>query len=236
MPRQAEGLAVYRKLVYLHLLLFTPVFAQETLVHASVSGRVTDPTGAVISGSEVTARHLETNVISRTTTGTEGRYRFSYLRVGAYEIAVHQPGFAPAARRISLTVGSAFDLPFALSVESRETNLVVSTDAAVLETSRSQVAGTVTHSEIRNLPLNGRNYLQLAQFTAGVLPGGGIGAGSRARDEGAFSAVGMQIAQNNVLLDGTDNSSRTSGGPLGYEAQQVKPPVDAPASSTRAGT
>ena len=66
--------------------------AQETVNYASVSGRVTDPQGAVVAGAEVTARQTETNVVGGAITDTEGRFRFPYLRVGPYEITVRQPG------------------------------------------------------------------------------------------------------------------------------------------------
>jgi len=80
------------------------------------------------------------------------------------------------------------------------------------------------------MPLNGRNYLQLARFTAGVLPSRQFGKGTRQDGEqggeGGFLAVGMHAAQNNILLDGSDNSSRNSGGALGFQAQAVKPSID----------
>ena len=115
------------------LLMSALAFAQETINHASVSGRVTDPTGAVIQGAQVTARQIDTNLTSAAKTDREGRFRFPYLRVGQYEIKTHQQGFADAARLVTLTVGSAFDLPVSLTVESKETNIIVNGEAALLE-------------------------------------------------------------------------------------------------------
>src|SRR5437773_10575631 len=85
--------------------------AQETVNYASVSGRVTDPQGAVVPGAHVTARQTETNVSADAVTDAEGRFRFPYLKVGPYEIDVHLDGFADVRRRVTLTIGSAFDLP-----------------------------------------------------------------------------------------------------------------------------
>ena len=90
--------------------------AQETVNYASVSGRVTDAQGAVAPGATVTARQTETNVTAETATDQQGRFRFPYLRVGPYQITVHLEGFADATRSVTLTVGSAFELPVSLAV------------------------------------------------------------------------------------------------------------------------
>src|SRR5438874_10829153 len=90
--------------------------AQETINSASVSGRVIDPQGAVVPGALVSARQIQTNVLAETTTDKDGRFRFPYLKIGPYEIKVHLEGFRDATRQLALTVGSAFDLPIALSI------------------------------------------------------------------------------------------------------------------------
>ena len=82
-----------------------PVFAQQSVDYASVSGRVTDPSGAVVPGAQVTARHTQTNLTGATVTDQDGRFRFPYLRVGPYEITVSQQGFRDATRLLTLTVG-----------------------------------------------------------------------------------------------------------------------------------
>src|SRR6267154_693417 len=84
--------------------------AQETINYASISGRVTDPQGAVVPGAQVTARQTETNVTGETVTDQQGRFRFPYLKVGPYEIKVRRQGFTDATRSLTLTVGSAFEL------------------------------------------------------------------------------------------------------------------------------
>ena len=82
-----------------------PAWAQETINLASVSGRVTDPQGAVVPGAVVSARQIETNVTSESVTDADGRFRFPYLRVGPYEIKVQLAGFKDAVRPLTLTVG-----------------------------------------------------------------------------------------------------------------------------------
>ena len=144
--------------------------AQETINFASVSGRVTDPTSAVVEGAQVSARQIETNLTSTTKTDRDGRFRFPYLRVGQYQITVHQQGFADAMRTVALSLGAAFELPISLTVGSTATNVTVTSEAAVLEAARSQIAGTVSQTEVRGLPLNGRNFLDLALLVPGVSP------------------------------------------------------------------
>jgi len=81
--------------------------AQETLNYGAISGVVTDPSGAVIHGA-ITARQTEINLTAQATTDAEGRFRLRYLRVGPYEISVHQSAFEDAKRALTLTIGSAF--------------------------------------------------------------------------------------------------------------------------------
>jgi hypothetical protein len=93
----------------------------------------------------------------------------------------------------------------------------------LLNTETTTVGQVIDNRRIVELPLNGRNYLELAQLTTGVVPG----RGSRTNDKGNFSALGARTYQTNILLDGVDNNSRASGGQLGFEAQNVTPSVDA---------
>ncbi len=210
--------------VGLIILLTVASFAQN----AAIQGTVTDSSGAVVAGGQVTVTNLETNVALRAVSNGEGIYTFPLLSTGRYKIDCQAPGFTSRVLpEIRLEVGQTARANFELTPGAVAESIQVSASAVLLNTETTDVGQVIDSKRILEMPLNGRNYLQLAQFTVGVLPGGGIGAGSRARDEGAFAAVGMQIAQNNVLLDGNDNSSRTSGGQLGFEAQAVKPPVDA---------
>ena len=131
------------------LLFVQAAPAQESVNYASISGRVTDASGAAIEACQVTARQLDTNLTSIANTDREGRFRFPYLRVGRYQIRVHHEGFAELERSLTLTVGSAFELPVSLSVASTETAVTVSGEAAVLEAARTQIAGTVSQTEVR---------------------------------------------------------------------------------------
>lgn len=108
--------------------------AQESINNASISGQISDPSGAAIEGAQVTARQIETNASSTSATDSEGRFRFSYLKVGGYEIRIHKDGFGDATRKLTLSAGSAFELPVQLAIASANANVTVSSQAEVLET------------------------------------------------------------------------------------------------------
>src|SRR5258705_6437460 len=196
----------------------TVAFAQEGVNSASVSGRVTDATGAVVEGAQVTARQIDTNLVSASETDREGRFRFPYLRVGRHEIKIHRQGFADATRSLTLTIGAAFELPVSLTVESTETSVVVSGEAAMLEAARSQIAGVVSQTEVSNLPLNGRNFLDLALLIPGVsptntasnqifaetsaVPGQGISIGSQRNFSNSFIVDGLSANDDAAGLSG----------------------------------
>ncbi|MGB8507911.1 MAG: carboxypeptidase-like regulatory domain-containing protein, partial [Pyrinomonadaceae bacterium] len=92
-----------------------PALAQQTVNSATLGGRVEDANGAAMAGAVVTATNTETNQSKTSTTDEEGRYRFAYLPVGAYELKVEKSGFASLVKSLTLTVGQALDLPLALS-------------------------------------------------------------------------------------------------------------------------
>jgi hypothetical protein len=143
---------------------------QQTIQFASVSGRVTDPTGAVVEGAGVVAKQLDTDLAPAVVTDREGRFRFPYLKVGRYEIAVSHAGFAETVNAVTLGAGAAVELPVRLKVGEAGTQITVSADAAVIEANRSQISGAVPQPEIQRLPLNGRNFLDIALLVAGVSP------------------------------------------------------------------
>src|SRR4249919_535854 len=201
------------------------VFAQETVNFASVSGRVTDPSGAVVSGAQVTARQIDTNVTATAATDSEGRFRFPYLRVGSYAITVHDAGFADATRRLTLTLGSAFDLPVVLEVRTVEATVDVVAPITVLDAARSQIAGTVSQAEIETLPMNGRNFLDVALLVPGVSPPN-VGGTQLFAETSAVPGVGLSVGSqrnfsNNFIVDdlsANDDAAVLNGIPYGVDA------------------
>ena len=115
--------------------------AQQSVDLASIGGRVVDPTGAVVRGAEVTARHVDTNVTAKAATDAEGRFRFPYLKIGSYIVTVRQPGFRDAVQSLTLSAGAAFELPISLAVGGVDADVTVTAGTTVLEAARSQIAG-----------------------------------------------------------------------------------------------
>jgi len=213
--------AVSSLVFFLFLIFFSaPILAaQETVNNASVSGRVTDASGAVVAGAIVSARQVETNLAATTNTDSEGRFRFSYLQVGKYEIRISHPGFAEASRTITLTIGAAYQLPIALAVGAASETVNVNTESAVIEAARTQVAGTIGQNEFNSVPLNGRSFLDLALLVPGVsptntaatqlfpetsaVPGQGISINSQRNFSNSFVVDGLSANDDAAGLAGT---------------------------------
>jgi hypothetical protein len=201
------------------------VHAQETINFASVSGRVTDAQGAVVPGARVTARQIDTNITSETVTNSDGRFRFPYLKIGAYELKVQLSGFTDRTRMLTATLGSAFEIPVVLAVAGLETTITVSGESTVLEAARSQIAGTLPQIEIHNLPMNGRNFLDLALLVPGASPTN-IGSTQLFAETSAVPGQGISIASqrnlsNNFIVDGlsaNDDAAGLSGMTYGVDA------------------
>ena len=192
--------------------------AQESIHFASIGGRVTDPAGSVVTGAQVSARHIDTNTRTVLATDDEGRFRFAYLRLGSWEITVEHVGFAPAKQLLTVTAGSAYELPVALSLATAGTAVTVTADSVSLETARSQMAATMSPAEVRNLPLAGRSFLDVALFVPGVsptntastqlfaetsaVPGQGISIGSQRNFSNSFVVDGLSANDDAAGVSG----------------------------------
>jgi hypothetical protein len=192
-----------------------PIWAQETINYASLSGIVTDPSGAVIQNAKITIRQVETNQTSEAASDRDGRFRYPYLRVGEYQVKISSPGFAVAERRLRLSVGSAFELPVSLTVAVSATIDFVTADALLIETARTQIAGTISQDEVKDLPLSGRNYLDLALFVPGVSPTN-TAANQLFAETSAIPGQGISIGSqrnfsNSFIIDGVSANDDAAG-------------------------
>ena len=192
--------------------------AQESINSASISGRVTDPASAPIQNAEITARQTDTNLTTTLRTDREGRFRFPYLHIGNYELSARGQGFAEAKRTITLTVGAAFEIEIPLTIGAVDQSVDISSEATLLEAARSEIAGTVMQTEVRTLPLNGRNFLDLALLIPGVsptntasnqlfaetsaVPGQGISVGSQRNFSNSFIVDGLSANDDAAGLSG----------------------------------
>ena len=199
--------------------------AQETINQATISGRVTDQQGAVVPGATVVAHQTETNLVASTTTDAEGRFRFPSLKLGPYHLVVTLSGFVEATRMLTLTVGAAFDLPITLVVAGLDASVTVTADTPVLEAARSQIAGTIQPREVADLPMNGRNFLDIALLVPGVSPTNTASTQLFA-ETSAVPGQGLSVSSqrnlsNSFIVDGlsaNDDAAGLSGLPYGVDA------------------
>ena len=197
--------------IYLSVILIFlsagPVLAQQNVTSATLAGRIEDSRRAVVGGATVTAANLETNQRITTTSDYEGRYRFPYLRTGVYDLTIDAQGFSRMTKQLTLTVGQSLDLPLTLEVAGVSAQVNVGeTNVPILETVRSQITETIRPREINELPLNGRNYLDLALLVPGVSPTN-TGSNQRFAETSAVPGQGISIAgqrnlYNSFILDG----------------------------------
>jgi hypothetical protein len=201
------------------------VAAQETTNYASVSGRVTDSQGAVLVGATITARQTDTNVTAVDTTNASGRFRVSYLRIGPYELSVDAAGFEPAQRALTLNAGAAFEMPMTLAIAGLVESISVEAAPALIESARSQIATTIPQQEVVNLPLNGRNFLDIAVLAPAVAPPS-INSTQLFAETSAVQGVGLSVGSqrnlsNNSIVDGlsaNDDAAGLVGMPYGVDA------------------
>ena len=180
--------------------------AQQNVTSATLSGRIEDARGAVVSGANVTATHLETNQQLTATSDDEGRYRFPYLRIGDYDLKIDAQGFSTFSRQLTVSVGQALDLPVKLNVADVSAQVNIDADVPIVETVRTQITETIRPREINELPLNGRNYLDLALLIPGVSPTN-TGSNQRFAETSAVPGQGISIAgqrnlYNSFIVDG----------------------------------
>lgn len=205
--------------------LAAPAIAQQTVTSATLSGRVQDARAAAIAGASVTATNLATNQAQTATTNSDGRYRFPYLQVGTYRLTVEAEGFAPLNKQLTLTIGQALELPLELEVSSVSAHVNVITDVPLVETARTQLTETIRPADIDQLPLNGRNYLDLALLIPGVSPTN-TGSNQRFAETSAVPGQGISIAgqrnlYNSFVVDGVSANDDAADLTGSYYSEEV---------------
>ncbi len=196
-------------------------FAQF-LDQGGITGIVQDPSGAVISGAQVTLTDTDTGLVLHATTNTSGAYGFSPIKIGHYKIDVSAAGFQGATQEnLTLNIGATLSIPFKLTAGSTTQSVTVTAAPPLLQTQEGSVGQVITTQQINNTPLNGRNWVFMVQLSPGAVP-----AGSRAKGTGDFNANGLRAEQNDFVLDGMDNLA-VSDDFLGGTSFLVNPPPDA---------
>ena len=194
-------------------------------VSASISGFVSDPSGAAVPSASVTATNKETGVSRTASSDGVGRYLIVALPVGLYEVKVSKQGFQDSTRTgIQLNVGQEANIDVRLEVTAVKAAVTVSEDAPIVNTSTSDISGLVGAKEIKQLPLNGRSYDLLLPLNPGIVnftsqKTGGTGI-SNSSTGNNFAVSGNRPQQNIFLLNGVEftgaaENNMTPGGPSG---------------------
>jgi hypothetical protein len=194
--------------LFLMLLCLQIPFAMAQM-SASLSGVVTDQSGAVVSGASVSTQNSDTGFLRSTVTDQAGRFQLVGLPVGQYEVRASKNGFTEAVRDgVRLLVGQAATVDLTLCVGSVSEELKVTGDAALVSVTTQDVSGLVGERQVKDLPLNGRSYDLLLTLNPGVVnfsweKTGGTGV-SNSTTGNNFSVSGNRPQQNLFLLNGVE--------------------------------
>jgi hypothetical protein len=198
------------------ILLATPLMAQQAS-NAILVGSIVDPSDAAVESAVVSLLHVATGSTATVLSDARGQYRTQPLRVGEYTISFEAPGFKKITRTgVVLNIGDVREVNASLSIGQVSESVTVEAEAPLLQTADSTVGTVITNQQIVALPLNGRDYLQLAALSSGTLPSGqGVSVGGQAGTQAAF------------FLDGQDNNSQQIQTGHSGQKEVIKPSVDA---------
>ena len=192
--------------VLIALILGSQCFAQEAT--GKIIGTVTDPAGAVIPGAEVIVTNIATQVINTAITDKDGVYQILHLPIGQYKVTARHTGFkAVVTKAYSLEINQSLRIDLGLAVGGAAETIEVTGNATTVEAYNSTIGASITEAPIVNLPLNGRNVLDLAKLQTGVVeqnPGNGAA--------GSFSIAGSRTDSVTFLLDGGSNNNLLDNG------------------------
>jgi len=188
-----------------------PVYGQATTAAGTIQGTITDPSGAVVPGAAVTITNKETGAVIKVMTNASGYYTSGPLSPGRYVIAVSHTGFAVVQSQVTVQIGNVTNTNLALSLGSATTVLEVQASDVRVDTQQSEVQGVLTESQIENLPINGRNFLDLAQLEPGVQLQDGQDFDPTKAGYTSVSFNGVYGRNARLSLDGQDISDETVG-------------------------
>jgi outer membrane receptor protein involved in Fe transport len=191
--------------------------AHAQLTTADIVGTITDSTGAVVPNAKVEVKNLATSVARSATTDDSGNYNFTLLQPGHYSITITAQGFKVSnIPDLSIEAGDRARSDVHLQLGNISETVSVEAQTPLLQSENATVGSTVTAQSVQDLPLNGRNYVQLVQLVPGANegPGNGLTSGGRPDDRrqtSSFSVNGQDDTLNNFVIDGFDNNERIIG-------------------------
>jgi len=225
MLNRACAVAFFFALCYFLVVASTPAVSQVD--RGTIVGTVTDPTGARVSGAQVTITSLSTDQSINVTTDGDGNYTAKLLKIGTCSVSATKPGFQTTVQASAeVAVNQVLRVDLVLKVGSTSERVEVTGAAPLLQSETSSLGTIETQRRISELPLNGRNFIQLAYLGPGA-NGGQTGSNvsgrvfENERADEAVSVNGLRVSNNNFLLNGVDNNEFGLGGVV------VLPPPDA---------
>jgi Carboxypeptidase regulatory-like domain len=186
---------------------------------ATIRGIVLDASEAAVPGAVVRLENPQTGVTRKATTAATGDYTFAALPPGSYTVRVEAAGFRLSAATAELSVGRELSLNFRLEVSAGRQEIAVEAQAAQVNTSEYKVEGIVSHSQIENMPLNGRNALELARLQPGILVSSGVPSGKNGFV--GVSIGGETAAATRITVDGGSVNDSVTGGTWQNFSQEV---------------
>jgi hypothetical protein len=208
---KAKATAAALMALALLLLAATRIFAQTT--DGTIVGVVHDAQGAVAPGVKVTVTEIATGLERSDTTADNGAFRLLALPSGTYKLLAEKSGFATLAiERIEVQVGESRTVDLALKVAPQSETVEVTGAVATVDTDSQHLGDVVTQAQVTSLPLNGRDFAQLALLNPGVAAFGG-GGGQQGGEGGVsgYSSNGQRSSSNNFMVDGVDNNNYNAG-------------------------
>ena len=191
----------------------------------TITGIVMDSGGAVIAHADVVLVNVDTGLVLNKRTNQDGIYVFSPLKVGNYDVSASAPNFSTMRQQnIHLDIQARLNVVLVLKPAITSEAVTVTTEPEPLQTQDASVGQVMSTQTINTLPLNGRNWVYIAQLTAGVAPA--VSGISRGAGTGDFYANGERATQNNFILDGVDNNVNVIDFMNGA-SYNMRPPPDA---------
>jgi outer membrane receptor protein involved in Fe transport len=205
------------------LVLALPQLMFGQLDEGAIVGTVTDAQGAAVAKVRVQLKNIDTNFELETQTDSSGVYTFQPVKIGHYSVSATAAGFSIATKTgLELHIAERLQADIQLKVGSINETVEVHAQGELLQTQEASTGQVMTTQQINDTPLNGRNWVFIAQLAAGV----DASNGSRGQGNGDFIANGMRATQNNFILDGVDNNSNAIDF-LNGASYVVRPPPDA---------
>jgi hypothetical protein len=170
----------------------------------TITGVVQDPSGAVVGNADVMLLNTDEGQVLHAKTDGAGVYVFSPVKIGNYKVTASAPGFQTTTQtNLHVSIQQRLNVVVTLKPGATTETVTVTTDAPLMQTQESSVGQTMDTATIDSVPLNGRNWVFIAQLAAGAVPP----EGSRGAGKGDFNANGQRAEENNFILDGVDNNA-----------------------------